>query len=138
MNRFERKRDRGFSLVELLVVIIVLGGIMSIVLPRVIGADDRAKWNTAKNQIIRINGEIERFYTDNERYPQSMQELIEKPGDAPFWSGPYVQSSLLKDPWGKEWIFNLPGEKGDFDIITYAKDGVQGGEGVNQDLSNWD
>jgi len=111
---------------------------MAVVLPQVGKAGDSGKYKGAKNQLVRLTQAVETFQFDVGRYPQSLAELVDKPGDGEFWSGPYIQRSLLKDPWGSDWVFNIPGSNADFDIITYAKGSAPGGEGYSKDLSNWD
>ncbi len=133
-----RSAQSGFSLVELLVVIVLLGVIMAVVLPRVGSAGDSGKYKGAKNQLIRLTQAVETFQFEMGRYPESLTELVDKPGDGEFWSGPYIQRSLLQDPWGTDWVFNVPGDDTDFDIITYAKGGTPGGDGYAKDISNWD
>ena len=130
--------QRGFSLIELLVVIILLGVIMSVVLPQIGNLGDGGKYNGAKAQLTRLSQAVETFQFDVGRYPENLDELVQKPGDGEFWSGPYVKPSLLKDPWKKDWIYKVPGESASFDIVTYAKDGSPGGDGYAKDVSNWD
>ncbi len=132
------RRQSGFSLLELLVVLVILGLLASLVLPNVWGRLTGAKFKAAKAQITVIQQNIDAFALDVGRLPDSLSELVEKPGSAEFWSGPYVASSVLKDPWGNDWVYRKPGEKGAYDLITYGEDGSPGGEGTSGDLSNWD
>lgn len=138
LTRLSGRYSRGFSLLELLVVLVILGLLASLVLPNVWGRLTGAKYKAAKAQISVIQQNIDAFALDVGRLPDALSELIEKPGSAEFWSGPYVATSVLKDPWGNDWIYRKPGEKGPFDLITYGEDGSPGGEGTNGDLSNWD
>ena len=130
--------QRGFSLLELLVVLVILGLLASLVLPNVWGRLTGAKFKAAKSQISVIQQNIDAFALDVGRLPDSLDELVEKPSSADFWSGPYIKSSVLKDPWGNEWVYRKPGEKGQYDLISYGEDGSPGGEGTAGDINSWD
>lgn len=133
-----RKRSRGFTLLEILVVLVILGLLSALVLPNVFGKVGGAKAKAARTHLATLQQNIDMFSLDVGRLPESLDELIQQPGEAEFWAGPYVSSSLLKDPWGRDWIYRKPGEKGPYDLITYGDDGTSGGEGTAKDLSNWD
>jgi general secretion pathway protein G len=81
---------------------------------------------------------VESFYLDTGGTPGSLAELVEEPGDADGWNGPYVKRSSLNDPWGREYEFRNPGEHGDFDIVSYGADGQPGGEDNNADITSWE
>lgn len=128
----------GFTLVELLLVLVILALIAGLVLPGIIGKAEGAKVRAASSQISRLSMSVETFYLDTGTTPDSLDELVREPGGVTGWNGPYVKNSLLKDPWGKEFQFKSPGEHGDFDIYSYGADGQQGGEGKNADITSWD
>jgi len=139
MKRDNRnKLQRGFTLVELLLVLVILALIAGLVLPGIIGKAEGAKVRAASSQISRISMAVESFYLDTGTTPDSLQELVDEPGDVTGWNGPYIKSSILKDPWGREYEFRSPGQHGDFDIYSYGADGQQGGEGKNADITSWE
>jgi general secretion pathway protein G len=131
-------RQRGFTLVELLLVLVILALIGGLVLPGIIGRAESAKIKAAASQIDRIAMAVESFYLDTGGTPSSLAELVEEPGDADGWNGPYVKRSSLNDPWGREYEFRNPGEHGDFDIVSYGADGQPGGEDNNADITSWE
>lgn len=133
-----RRAARGFTLVELLLVLVILAIIAGLVLPGIIGRAESAKAKAATSQITRLSMSVENFYLDTGETPDSLQDLVREPSGVTGWNGPYVKESLLKDPWGKEWQFRSPGEHGDFDIYSLGADGQQGGEGKNADITSWD
>lgn len=129
---------RGFTLVELLLVLVILALIGSLVLPGIIGKAEGAKAKAAKSQLDRLSMAVESYYLDTGRTPESLEALIEDGGDAAGWNGPYVKKSSLQDPWGREYVYQYPGEHGDFDIYSYGADGSPGGEGTNADINSWE
>ena len=128
----------GFTLVELLLVLVILALIAGLVLPGIIGKAEGAKVRAASSQISRLSMSVETFYLDTGVTPDSLQDLVNEPGDVSGWNGPYVKTSLLKDPWGRDYQFRNPGEHGDFDIYSYGADGQQGGDGKNADITSWE
>lgn len=137
-RRAGRTAQGGFTLVELLLVLVILALIAGLVLPRIIGQAEGAKAKAASSQINRLSMAVETFYLDTGRIPERLEDLVQDPGDAGGWNGPYVKSSLLKDPWGRDYEYEAPGEHGDFDIISLGADGRQGGEGTAADVVSWE
>lgn len=133
-----RTAQSGFSLIELLVVLVILGLLAGLVLPNVLGKLGGAKHKTAKSQIVVLQNGIDAFALDVGRLPENLNELVEQPGDADFWSGPYIRSSAVKDPWQNEWEYRRPGKHGPYDIISYGEDGSPGGDGTNSDVVSWE
>jgi len=134
-----RRRQRGFTLVELLLVLVILALIGSLVLPGIIGKAEGAKVKAAKSQIDRLSMAVESYYLDTGTTPDSLDQLVEGGGgDAQGWNGPYVKTSSLQDPWGRDYVYQYPGEHGDFDIISYGADGQPGGEDKNADITSWE
>ena len=131
-------RQQGFTLIELLVVLVILGLLGGLVLPNVWGKLSGAKFKTAKAQIGLLQQSVDAFALDVGRLPDSLQELVEQPADADFWSGPYVKRQTLKDPWGNEWQYRKPGEHGAFDLLSLGEDNSPGGEGTSSDINSWD
>jgi general secretion pathway protein G len=132
------KGQRGFTLVELLLVLVILALIAGLVLPGIIGKAESAKAKAASSQISRISMSVESFYLDTGNAPSSLDELVNEPAGVSGWNGPYIKNSLLKDPWGQEYKFRVPGEHGDFDIWSFGADRQQGGEGNNADITSWE
>ena len=133
-----RKNTRGFTLVELLLVLVILALIGWLVLPNIIGKAEGANVKAAGSQISRLSMAVESFYLDTGATPDSLDELINESGNVDGWNGPYVKPSSLKDPWGREYVYNYPGEHGDFDLYSLGADGQPGGEDRNADINSWD
>lgn len=129
---------RGFTLVELLLVLVILALIAGLVLPGIIGKAEGAKIRAASSQISRLSMSVETFYLDTGSAPDRLEDLVEEPASVNGWQGPYVKNSLLKDPWGEEYQYRSPGEHGDFDIFSLGADGQVGGEGKNADITSWE
>jgi general secretion pathway protein G len=138
IRRSPSGQSSGFTLVELLLVLVILALIGGLVLPGIIGKAEGAKVKAAGSQIDRISMAVESYYLDTGSTPESLEQLVNEPGDADGWNGPYVKTSSLKDPWGNEYIFQQPGDHGDFDIYTYGADGQPGGEDNNKDINSWE
>lgn len=131
-------RADGFTLVELLLVLMILALIGGLVLPGIIGKAEGAKVKAASSQISRLSMAVESYYLDTGATPESLDLLVEESGDLGGWNGPYVKPSSLKDPWGREYVYVYPGEHGDFDIYSLGADGQPGGEGKNADINSWE
>jgi general secretion pathway protein G len=134
----KRYRQSGFTLVELLLVLVILALIAGLVLPGIIGKAESAKAKAAASQISRISMSVESYYLDTGNTPSSLEELVNQPSGTSGWNGPYIKNSLLKDPWGRPYTFTAPGEHGDFDIESLGADGQRGGEGKNADITSWE
>ena len=138
--------DRGFTLLEIIIVVFILSLLVAIVAPRIIGRTDEARVTGAKIQIRNFETALKLFKLDNGFYPdtqQGLDALIEKPatGRIPqkYKEGGYLeQKKIPPDPWGNPYIYVSPGLQGDFDIISYGGDGKEGGDGKDADIKNWD
>ncbi len=131
-----KQSSQGFSLVELLVVLIILGLIAGLVVPNIMGRGEDAKARTAVAEVQRLSMAVDEFYLDTGRAPRELRELVEQPGNASNWNGPYVNNSNLNDPWGNPYQYRFPGQQRDFDIISLGADGAAGGEGRDSDVTN--
>jgi general secretion pathway protein G len=140
INMDERRKERGFTLMEILVVIIIIGLLAALVGPRLFGKVGTAKLKTAKAQIELFGTALDALRLDVGRYPTSeegLKALREKPSGMENWKGPYLPKEIPLDPWGKPYIYKSPGEHGEYDLISYGLDGAPGGEGENEDVVNW-
>jgi general secretion pathway protein G len=135
-----RRREGGFTLIEILVVIIIIGLLAALVGPRLFGKVSIAKQKAAKAQIELFGTALDAFRLDVGKYPtteEGLKVLREKPSGVDNWQGPYLPKEIPTDPWGKPYVYKAPGEHGDYDLISYGLDGVEGGEGENQDVVSW-
>lgn len=135
------KKQSGFTLIELMVVVAILAILAVVVAPMVLDRPDEARVVKAKQDMASISSALNLYKLDNYRYPttdQGLEALVQKPTSDPVpkhWR-PYLQN-LPKDPWGNDYLYLSPGEHGDFDLYTLGADGQEGGEGVNADIGNW-
>ena len=137
-HRLTTAGNRGFTLVELLLVLVILALIGGLVLPGIIGKAEGAKVKAAASQVSRLAMAVESYYLDTGATPESLGLLVEDPGGQAGWNGPYVKVSSLKDPWGREYEYVFPGEHGEFDIFSLGADGQPGGDGKNADINSWE
>lgn len=133
-----RQNAGGFTLVELLLVLVILALIGGLVLPGIIGKAEGAKVKAAASQINRLAMAVESYYLDTGETPDDLEQLVQEPGNVGGWNGPYVKASSLKDPWGREYVYQYPGDHGDFDIYSLGSDGQPGGEDNNADINSWE
>ncbi len=140
------KRSDGFTLIELMVVIVILGILAGLIVPRIMGRPDEAKQLKAKMQIESIETALKLYKLDNGSYPttdQGLEALTAKPDTPPVprkWrEGGYLEKGRVPtDPWGHAFVYLSPGMHGDYDIASYGADGVSGGDGKNSDINNWE
>ena len=139
-NKRNKNGQGGFTLMELLVVLAILGLLMSLVGPRVLNQLGGAKTKTAAIQIKDLEQALEMYKLDVGRFPSTsdgLKALNDKPGGATGWNGPYLKSDVPVDPWKREYNYKYPGERGELDIFTYGQNGTPGGEGEDADVGNW-
>jgi general secretion pathway protein G len=132
-------RNAGFTLLELLVVVLILGLLAGFVAPRYFGQVGKSEVNVAKAQLDALEKALDQYRLDTGHYPSAemgLEALITRPATEPKWNGPYLRKAVPLDPWGKPYIYRVPGQKGDFDLISYGKDGQPGGSGENADILN--
>ena len=142
MPRFARPalQSRGFTLLELLVVLVIIGLLAGYVGPRFFAQIGKSEVKTAAAQLDGLGKALDSYRLDTGHYPtneQGLGALWVKPADEPRWWGPYLKKAPPKDPWGREYLYKAPGEHGDYDLSSLGKDGREGGEGEDQDITNW-
>ncbi|MCC7346775.1 MAG: type II secretion system major pseudopilin GspG, partial [Variibacter sp.] len=130
--------ERGFTLVEILVVITIIGLIMALVGPRVLNYLTESKTKAAKIQIESFGSALDLFYLDVGRYPtgsEGLVALVQRPGSLAGWNGPYLKGGVVPgDPWGHPYVYRSPGQRSNYDIISYGADGQEGGTGTAADI----
>lgn len=132
------RHQRGFTLLEMLAVIVLLGIVATIVVRQVGGNVDKGKYGAGKAQLASLGMKIETYALDAGAPPKALQQLTTRPADARNWNGPYAKGSDLQDPFGHAFGYRAPGQHGAFDLIFYGQDGQPGGDGYNADLGNWE
>ncbi|MBA1242539.1 type II secretion system major pseudopilin GspG [Pseudomonas japonica] len=132
------RHQRGFTLLEMLAVIVLLGIVATIVVRQVGGNVDKGKYGAGKAQLASLGMKIETYALDAGAPPKALQQLTTRPADARNWNGPYAKPSDLQDPFGHAFGYRAPGQHGPFDLIFYGQDGQPGGDGYNADLGNWE
>src|SRR5262245_42657329 len=136
-----RRAEHGYTLVEILVVITIIGLIVALVGPRVLNYLGESKVKTAKIQIQSFASALDLFYLDAGRYPSSAEglaALVQPSGGIAAWNGPYLKGGAVPtDPWGKPYVYKSPGEHGAYDVISYGADGREGGTGTAADITSW-
>jgi general secretion pathway protein G len=136
-----RHGENGFTLVEILVVITIIGLIMGLVGPRVLNYLTESKAKAAKIQIESFASALDLFFLDIGRYPSSSEgltALVQRPGAVASWNGPYVKGGTIpNDPWGNPYVYRSPGQHGIYDLISYGSDGQEGGTGAAADITSW-
>jgi general secretion pathway protein G len=127
------RRARGMSLLELVIVIILIGGLVAYLGSRLIGGQDRANYNLARTQLQTLASKVEQYRLDVGSLPPTLDALLTNPG-ANGWLGPYVQAGELKDPWQNPIQYAKPGQNGPFEVVSLGADGQPGGESVDADI----
>lgn len=136
------RRSGGFSLIELLVVLVILGLLAGLVGPRVMKYLGGAKTDSARLQIADMGAALDLYRLEVGSYPttdQGLVALVSEPDGVRGWNGPYLKKSFIpKDPWGNEYEYRFPGENGEYDMFSYGADGSPGGEGEGTDILSWE
>ena len=130
----------GFTLLELLVVMVIIGLLASYVGPRYFAQIGKSEVKTARLQVESLSKALDQYRLDVGHYPsteQGLKALNEQPTNETRWSGPYLKKAVPPDPWGNPYIYRQPGEHGEYDLLSYGKDGAPGGTGESEDITNW-
>lgn len=142
-KKMKKKRTRtqnGFSLIELLIVMVIIGLLASLVGPKMFGKVGKSKQKSAKAQIALFETALDLYRLDMGKYPETDQGLTVlriRPDDSEKWDGPYLPKEIPMDPWGTPYHYESPSENGDYEIVSYGADGTEGGEGEDQDIVSW-
>jgi general secretion pathway protein G len=141
MQNCKRRRNAGFTLIEILIVMIILGLLASLVGPKLFKKVGGAKQKTARAQIELLGTALDSYRLDVGSYPtteQGLEALREKPQGVESWDGPYLPKSVPPDPWGNEYVYKCPGDHGDYDLSSLGLDGKTGGEDEAMDINSWE
>ncbi len=138
-----RTHNQGFSLIEIIVVITIIGVIVGWAATNIFGKQDQAQARIAKSKIVAMSGPLDIYKLDTGKYPttqEGLRALLQAPPGVPNWNGPYVKNDAeLKDPWRNDLIYRSPGSEGrPYEIVSLGADGQEGGEGANKDLKSWE
>ena len=134
--RMIRPREAGFTILEIVIVFILLAGIMAFVGPKIFEQLGRAKSQEAKIRIQSLAGQIEMYKLEVGKYPDNLAALVKQPAGTDRWNGPYAKDPDLKDAWGNDYRYGVPGQGKPFDLTSLGADGREGGDGENRDISN--
>ena len=135
-----QRRARGFTLLELLVVMVIIGLLAGYVGPKYFGQIGKSEIKAARAQIDALEKALDQYRLDTGHYPSSeagLAALMERPANEPKWGGPYLKKAVPADPWGRPYAYKQPGEHGDVDLWSFGKDGQPGGSGDGADITNW-
>lgn len=135
------KIHHGFTLMELLLVLVIIGLLSAIVAPSLYQRIKPAKVTAAREQMSNFSVALDSFFVDMGRYPttsEGLNVLRAKPDSGETWKGPYLQKEIPTDPWGKPYVYRAPGRNGGYEIISYGEDGREGGEEDNADINSWE
>lgn len=141
MCRSTDRAQAGFTLLELLVVMVIIGLLAAYVAPRYFSQVGRSEVRSAQAQVASLRSALDTYRLDMGGYPtteQGLAALTTRPANAPRWNGPYLQKAAPLDPWGKPYQYRSPGEHGEFDLLSFGKDGQPGGTGEAADITSWD
>ncbi len=136
-NNSLQRGSRGFTILEILIVFALIAGLMAFVGPRIFDALSKTKSKEAQIRLMDLAHNIEFYRLETGKYPQSLQDLVRQPSGVDKWAGPYVKNpDLLKDAWGNDYRYSVPGQNKPFDLTSLGADGREGGDGENKDITN--
>lgn len=135
------QRNNGFTLTELLIVLVIVGLLAALVGPTLYQRINPAKQSVARAQIENFMTALDSYFLDNGNFPASQQGLSAlrtRPEGAAKWNGPYLKKEIPADPWGNPYVYRVPGRNGGYEIISHGADGKEGGEGEHADINSWE
>jgi general secretion pathway protein G len=141
MKRNKPRHTAGFTLMELLLVLMIIGMLAALVGPTLYQKIKPAKQSAARAQLTNFGTALDAFYMDVDRYPTSQEglnALRERPEGADRWNGPYLKKEVPVDPWGHPYVYRAPGRNGGYEIVSFGGDGREGGDGDNADINSWE
>lgn len=130
------RRQRGFTLLEIVIVFVLIGALLAFVVPKIYTQMGQAKSREAKIRIQSLVGDIELYKLEVGKYPDNLQALVTQPAGVDKWNGPYAKPDDLKDAWGNDYRYTVPGTNRPYDLVSLGADGKEGGEGENRDVTN--
>jgi general secretion pathway protein G len=134
----QSKSQSGFSLIEMLLVLGIIAVVGTLVFTNLIGRSEEGKIKEARAMVNKLSMQVQAYYLDTGMMPTRLEDLVQKPANAPNWKGPYIKEAELKDPWGQSFQFKAPGDQGrEFDILSYGADKQAGGSDRGADIGNW-
>jgi len=129
-----RSAQSGFSLIEIIIVTVLIGGIVAFAASKILGGGDKAKYNLARAQVQTMAEKVQSYQMDTGTLPGSLDDLVTAPGNVSGWLGPYAKAADVKDPWGTPYVYRVPGERQAFDLVSLGADKQAGGDSVNGDI----
>ena len=136
MNSDRSRRQRGFTILEIVIVFVLLAGIMAFVGPRIFAKLGQAKSAEQRIRTQSLVGDIEMYKLEVGKYPDNLQSLVKQPAGVDRWNGPYAKAEDLKDAWGNDYRYTFPGQSKPFDLVSLGADNKEGGEGEDRDVTN--
>jgi general secretion pathway protein G len=135
-HRIPSRRQHGFTLLEIIIVFVLIAGLLSFLVPKIYDQMGTAQAREAKIRMQSLIGNIEIYKLEVGRYPDNLQALVKQPSGVDRWNGPYAKDVDIKDSWGNDYRYTVPGTGKPYDLISLGADGKEGGDGPNKDISN--
>jgi general secretion pathway protein G len=135
-HRIPSRRQHGFTLLEIIIVFVLIAGLLSFLVPKIYDQMGTAQAREAKIRMQSLIGNIELYKLEVGRYPDNLQALVKQPSGVDRWNGPYAKDVDIKDSWGNDYRYTVPGTGKPYDLISLGADGKDGGDGPNKDISN--